>query len=84
MSDDAPNDKPDPSGMETIKIPPLETELLATRLTFAAKTHVGLVRSNNEDSYLVVRACRSLETLRTNLFQQTACGKPVRGVVRPG
>jgi serine/threonine protein phosphatase PrpC len=33
----------------------------------AAATHVGHVRSQNEDSYLVARADRSLETLLTNL-----------------
>ena len=32
-----------------------------------AATHAGLVRPNNEDSYLVSRADRSLETLLTNL-----------------
>jgi len=32
-----------------------------------AATHVGLVRANNEDSYLVSRAQRSLETLLTSL-----------------
>jgi serine/threonine protein phosphatase PrpC len=32
-----------------------------------AATHAGLVRPNNEDSYLVSRAERSLETLLTNL-----------------
>lgn len=32
-----------------------------------AATHPGCVRPNNEDSYLVVCACRSLETLRTSL-----------------
>jgi PPM family protein phosphatase len=33
----------------------------------AAATHVGHVRSRNEDAYLVARADRSLETLLTNL-----------------
>lgn len=32
-----------------------------------AATHAGLVRPNNEDSYVVARADRSLETLLTNL-----------------
>jgi protein phosphatase len=32
-----------------------------------AATHQGLVRENNEDSYLVARADRSLQTLLTNL-----------------
>jgi protein phosphatase len=34
---------------------------------FGAATHPGLVRPNNEDSYLITRAERSLETLLTNL-----------------
>jgi len=33
----------------------------------AAATHLGHVRSNNEDHYLVMRVGRSLETLNTNL-----------------
>src|SRR6185369_17325781 len=33
----------------------------------AAATHLGHVRSNNEDHYLVMRFGRSLETLYTNL-----------------
>src|SRR5262245_10405722 len=37
------------------------------KVDLGAATHVGLVRANNEDSYLVVRAERFLETLLTNL-----------------
>src|SRR5688500_10092014 len=33
----------------------------------AAKSHAGLVRANNEDSFLVARLSRVLETLATNL-----------------
>jgi protein phosphatase len=32
-----------------------------------AATHQGCVRENNEDAFLVARACRTLETLQTNL-----------------
>jgi serine/threonine protein phosphatase PrpC len=35
--------------------------------TFAARSHPGLVRSNNEDVYLVVRYGRYLQALATNL-----------------
>jgi protein phosphatase len=34
---------------------------------FAARSHVGLVRHENEDHFLVMRATRALETLATNL-----------------
>jgi protein phosphatase len=34
---------------------------------FAARSHVGLVRRENEDHFLVMRATRALETLATNL-----------------
>jgi protein phosphatase len=37
------------------------------QVEIAASSHVGLVRSNNEDHYLAVRFKRSLETLFTNV-----------------
>ena len=40
---------------------------IAVAVDLGAATHAGLVRPNNEDSYLVARADRSLETLLTNL-----------------
>jgi serine/threonine protein phosphatase PrpC len=45
--------------------PPPATGQIAVDL--GAATHQGLVRANNEDSYLVARADRSLELLLTNL-----------------
>jgi|SRR5687768_317797 len=39
-------------------------------LDFGCATHQGLVRENNEDSYLLMRFGRSLEKLATNLDQQ--------------
>jgi len=36
-------------------------------LELGAATHAGLVRSDNEDHYLVARLSRSLQTLQTNL-----------------
>lgn len=67
MPDDPPAAETDPSGMDTVRIPSPEPEPATTRLTFAAKTHVGRVRSNNEDQYLVVRLRKSLELLDTSL-----------------
>jgi serine/threonine protein phosphatase PrpC len=40
---------------------------LQVAVDLGVATHPGLVRPNNEDSYLVLRADRSLETLATNL-----------------
>ena len=40
---------------------------MQVRVDLGAASHTGLVRPNNEDSYLVARADRSLETLLTNL-----------------
>src|SRR5262249_59346490 len=37
------------------------------RVEFGAATHRGRVRPNNEDSYLIARAERSLEVLATNI-----------------
>jgi serine/threonine protein phosphatase PrpC len=45
--------------------PPPATVQVAVDL--GAATHQGLIRANNEDSYLVARADRSLELLLTNL-----------------
>lgn len=67
MPDDRPLEKPDFSEKDTVQIPAPEPDLPATRLSFAAKTHVGLVRSNNEDQYLVVRLRKSLDVLDTSL-----------------
>jgi PPM family protein phosphatase len=37
------------------------------KVDFGAVTHVGKVRQNNEDHYLIVRLGRSLDTLMTNI-----------------
>ncbi len=39
------------------------------QVDLAARSHQGLVRSNNEDHYLVVRMTRSLETVLTNVAE---------------
>jgi serine/threonine protein phosphatase PrpC len=55
-----------PAASHTVSAdPPPETMQIAVDL--GAATHQGLVRENNEDSYLVARADRSLEMLLTNL-----------------
>jgi protein phosphatase len=46
---------------------PEQPSSMSVAVDLAASTHTGLVRSNNEDSYLILRAERSLETLQTNL-----------------
>ena len=42
-------------------------ETVPVRVEFGALSHRGLVRSNNEDHYSVVRRFRSREVLLTNL-----------------
>ena len=43
------------------------SQSMQVAVDLGAATHAGLVRPNNEDSFLVSRADRSLETLLTNL-----------------
>jgi len=40
------------------------------RLQFGAQTHVGKVRSNNEDQYLVARAHKALDIIATSLQEE--------------
>lgn len=51
---------------ETVIIP-TEPTSMQVMVDFGAATHAGRVRENNEDSYLVTRASRSLEMLLTNV-----------------
>jgi protein phosphatase len=68
MSDDHPADFRDPASTDTVPIlRPAPSDMPATRVTFGAKTHQGLVRENNEDQYLVVRLRKSLDLLDTSL-----------------
>jgi protein phosphatase len=41
-------------------------------MQFGAQTHVGKVRLNNEDQYLIARACKSLDILSTSLAEEPA------------
>jgi len=54
------------SDSETVEIPTQPASMQVT-VEVGAATHPGRVRPNNEDSYLVARASRSLETVLTNL-----------------
>jgi serine/threonine protein phosphatase PrpC len=54
------------SDSETVDIPTQPTSM-QVMVELGASTHAGRVRPNNEDSYLVARASRSLETVLTNL-----------------
>jgi PPM family protein phosphatase len=54
------------SDSETVDIPTQPTSM-QVMVELGAATHAGRVRPNNEDSYLVARASRSLETVLTNL-----------------
>jgi protein phosphatase len=67
---------PDKGDAETVEIPlakvlsrPLgpDTGSARVQVDIAAQSHQGLVRSANEDHYLVMRLGRTLETLLTSL-----------------
>jgi protein phosphatase len=68
--------QPDKHSADTVKIPaakalgqPLgpETGSARVQVDIAAQSHQGLVRSANEDHYLLLRVGRTLETLGTSL-----------------
>ncbi len=65
---DETNDKRDSSQDITLQIPaPACTEPANIHLEFAAQTHIGNVRPNNEDQFLIARASKSLDILATSL-----------------
>jgi PPM family protein phosphatase len=52
---------------QTAQVPPPEPNSARARVEIGAASHIGLVRENNEDSYIVGRVERSFHTLSTNL-----------------
>jgi protein phosphatase len=73
----------DPTEADTAEMPaynPLSAALwpatssVRVQVDFAALSHQGLVRTNNEDHYLVVRFGRALEALLTNLPDNLCAG----------
>jgi protein phosphatase len=63
----APDDT-EPLNKTTLMMPlPKPAGFVSMQIDFDAQTHVGSVRSNNEDQYLVVRVGKSLEVLATSL-----------------
>lgn len=50
--------------------PPAVMKSAAVRMDYAAATHVGKVRPNNEDQYLVARLSKALQVLATSLPDQ--------------
>jgi protein phosphatase len=51
---------------ETVQIPG-QPASMQVGVEIGAASHAGRLRPNNEDAFLVARACRTLETLQTNL-----------------
>jgi protein phosphatase len=74
----------DKNGADTLELPALtvQSELLwhttgsaQVQVDLGALSHQGLVRSRNEDHYLVIRFGRALETLLTNLPHNEVPGR---------
>jgi protein phosphatase len=63
LVDTGPHDFP--AGAGEVPQPPSLTDMV--QVDFGALTHVGKVRTNNEDHYLVGRLGRSIEPLMTNV-----------------
>lgn len=57
---------PQPIGGDSTAEFPTPTELQDVRVEFAAMSHVGKVRRNNEDQYLVARLKKTVEVLQTS------------------
>src|SRR5262245_30681052 len=53
--------------LPSAQVPPPEPNSSRVRVEIGAASHVGLVRENNEDCYLVGRVERTFQALATNL-----------------
>lgn len=60
-------DRPTEPSLDELAAKYFGTETVPVRVEFGALSHCGLVRSNNEDHYSVVRRHRSRDVLLTNL-----------------
>ena len=60
-------DRPTEPGLDELAAKYFGAETVPVRVEFGALSHRGLVRSNNEDHYSVVRRYRSRDVLLTNL-----------------
>ena len=68
---DDSNDSRDSSDEITLLLPPqTATEAIKLHLEFAAQTHVGNVRPNNEDQFMIARASKSLDIVATSLLPE--------------
>ena len=67
-SSDQPTGDGERSVTSTLDLPrPLPVGPSAVRIEFGARTHVGRVRTNNEDQYLIARLSKSLQVLDSSL-----------------
>jgi protein phosphatase len=65
---EAPETARHPSEHTTILLPPVGLKRpVEARVEFGGMTHVGKVRPNNEDHYLIARLCKSVQVMQTSL-----------------
>ena len=70
-SGDTPRADRHPSDQSTILLPPSGLRRpVPARVEFGGMTHVGKVRPNNEDHFLIARLCKSVQVLQTSLPQE--------------
>jgi protein phosphatase len=61
---DTPSSRDDPSLLATVELPVARPPRV--RIQFGALTHVGKVRSNNEDQFLVARMFKAMQVLHSS------------------